>query len=245
MRWEGIVLNIAICDDNKEFTGVMEEYLHKAGVNVDSYDVFYNGKDLLSIYNKGQAAYDVIFLDMELGDSIGIEIATQISKLDEYVLIVFVTSYKKYMLKSFDCHPFSFLVKPLKYDKFKETYDKICARLKDKPQTITIEEKHCILRLFCDHIVYAESDKHFLNIYTKDGEIHRVRKTMKEFISVVDAKKFVKVHRGYIVNLKHIYKIFEDSIIVHNAETKIPLSHSFKDELYDKFITYKERMYTI
>lgn len=148
MRWEGIDLNIAICDDNMEFTGVMEEYLHKAGVNVDSYDVFYNGKDLLSIYNKGQAAYDVIFLDMELGDSIGIEIATKISKLDEYVLIVFVTSYKKYMLKSFDCHPFAFLVKPLKYDKFKETYDKIYTRLKDKPQTVTIEEKHCILRLF-------------------------------------------------------------------------------------------------
>ena len=99
-------MNIAICDDNNDYINTLENYIDDLKVKNLEHDVFYSGEELLNEYKNNEANYDAIFMDMEMGELDGIETANLIRQYDRHVIIVFVTSHKKYMQRSFQCMPF-------------------------------------------------------------------------------------------------------------------------------------------
>ena len=95
-------MNIAICDDNNDYINTLENYIDDLKVKNLEHDVFYSGEELLNEYKNNEANYDAIFMDMEIGELDGIETANLIRQFDRNVIIVFVTSHKKYMQRSFE-----------------------------------------------------------------------------------------------------------------------------------------------
>lgn len=238
-------MKIAICDDNMEYINTIEDYIGKLKPSKIEYDVFMSGEELLNEYEKNTADYDAVFLDMEMGKLDGIETANLIRQTDKYVIIVFVTSHKKYMQRSFECMPFRFLLKPIKFEDFYKVYNEICIKLKDKPETVVFTENRSRTRIFCDDIVFFESWGRWIIIYTKDGKEHKIRKTMTELLKTVDGLTFFRVHRAFVVNLSHIYQISENDVIMHHYSKPIPLSRTYKRELTDTFLNFKERKYLL
>lgn len=238
-------MKIAICDDEKIFVGNMEGLLEKISVCDDEVDVYYSGEALIDAYKNKKIFYDVVFLDMELGDMDGITVANAIRKEDCNAIIVFVTSYRKYMLKSFECQPFSFIVKPIKLSKLKEIYDKIYIKLQDEPRAIVFKEKSGNLRLMCDDILYFESQGHYVSICTRTDEVYKVRNTIKNILEFTDKNKFVKVHRSYVVNLKYVQKTSDEGVVMHYSNQKIPLSSTCRANFDKLFFGYKERKYVL
>ena len=238
-------MKIAICDDNREYINIIENYLGNMNTEKLEFDTFQSGEDLVSVYKEKGAIYDAIFLDMEMGELDGIETANYIRKMDMHVIIVFVTSHKKYMQRSFECMPFRFLLKPIKFEDFCKVYSEICIKLKDKPETVVFTENRSRTRIFCDDIIFFESRAHWIIIYTRDGKEYKVRKTMNELLETVDISTFFRVHRAFVVNLSHIYQISENDVIMHHYDKPIPVSRTYKKELADKFLNFKERKYLL
>lgn len=238
-------MKIAICDDNIEYINIIEKYLKGMENPKLEYDTFRSGEELISAYKNNKANYDTIFLDMEMGELDGIDTANHIRQIDRHVIIVFVTSHKKYMQRSFECMPFRFLLKPVKFDDFNKVYGEICIKLKDKPGTIVFSENRSRIRVFCDNIIFFESRLHWIVIHTKDGKEYKIRKTIKELIETIDTDTFIRIHRAFIVNLSHIYKISESDVIMHHYNNPIPISRTYKKELTDKFLDFKERKYIL
>ncbi len=238
-------MNIAICDDSTHYINTMEGYLDKLNSNKPEYDVYMSGEELVGAYENNGTNYDVIFLDMEMGELDGIDTANRIRQIDKYVIIVFVTSHTKYMQRSFECTPFRFLIKPIKFEDFIKVYDEILIKLKDKTETVVFSENRNRIRLFCDDILFFESQAHQILIYTKDGKIHKIRKTITELMEILDGNMFFKVHRAFVVNLGQIYQILENDIVMHNYDKPIPLSRTYKKELCDKFLNFKERKFLL
>ena len=131
-------MKIAVCDNDYFFVNIVEEYLERLG-DIDDCEVFLNGEDLLRAFNQGES-YDVIFLDIEMDGVDGIDVANIIRKLDKCVLIVFITSYKEYMQRSFECLPFRFLLKPLVFDDFRKVYNEIYERVINDNETLVFYE---------------------------------------------------------------------------------------------------------
>lgn len=238
-------MNIAICDDSKSYINAIENYLDMLKPHKPDYDVYMSGEELVNAYENTGANYDAIFLDMEMGEIDGIDTANRIRQIDKYVIIVFVTSHKKYMQRSFECTPFRFLIKPVKFEDFTKVYDEILIKLKDKAETVVFTENRNRIRLFCDDILFFESSAHHILIYTKDGKVHKIRKTITELMEVLDDNIFFKVHRAFVVNLGQIYQILENDIVMHNYDKPIPLSRTYKKELTDKFLNFKERKFLL
>lgn len=238
-------MKIAICDDNMEYIYTLEKYLDELSKTKPECDAYQNGEALISAYGKTDERYDVIFLDMEMGELNGIETANLIREIDEHVIIVFITSHTKYMQRSFECMPFRFLVKPVAFEDFNKVYHEICKKLKDKPETLIFQENRSRIRLFCEDILFFESLGHSILIHTQNGTIHKIRKTMTELLAGIDNGIFVRVHRAFVVNLNHIYKIGEADVTMHHCDKPIPIGRTYKKEFVDKFLNYKERKYLL
>ena len=238
-------MNIAICDDNNDYINTLENYIDDLKVKNLEHDVFYSGEELLNEYKNNEANYDAIFMDMEMGELDGIETANLIRQFDRNVIIVFVTSHKKYMQRSFECMPFRFLIKPINFLDFKKVYNEICMKLEDDPETFIFLENKKRTRIYCSDIIFFESSSHWILIHTRDGKTHKTRKTMSELLETIEKSTFIRVHRAFAVNLKHVYQIEVNDVIMHHYSDPIPISRTYKKELSDEFLNFKERKYLL
>lgn len=237
-------MNIAICDDNREYINTMEDYLSSVKEVRFDYDVFESGEDLLREYETETTPYDAIFLDMEMKEIDGIETANRIRKFDKHVIIIFVTSHTKYMQKSFECTPFRFLVKPVSHSEIETVFQEVCQKLSEERTTFVFTENRNKIRLFCDDIIYFENQSHWILIHTKD-EVYKICKSLSDLYEKLDHSMFIRVHSSYIVNLGYIRAIKNNDIELYNCDKHIPLSRSNKKLVNTKLINFKERKYLV
>ncbi len=238
-------MRIAICDDNLDYITTIEGYIDELNLPEVEYDVFTRGEELVEAYKEEEANYDALFLDMEMGNLDGIETANLIRSFDRQVIIVFVTSYKQYMQKSFQCMPFRFLLKPVSLEEFKKTFKEVMKKIDDFPETVIFLEKKKRTRLYCSDIVFFESSSHWILIHTTEGKIHKMRKSMSELLSIIEKSTFLRVHRAFAVNLSHIHQIAEKEIMMNYCTKSIPLSKTYKNKLNEEFLNFKERKYLL
>lgn len=237
-------MNIAICDDNAQYIRTIEDYIGKLNNKGLEYDIYYSGEKLLASL-KNDTGYDAILLDMEMSGLDGIKTADRIRLTDKHVIIVFVTSHTKYMQESFRCAPFRFLIKPLKFEDFKKVCEEIRAKLDDEPETFVFFENKKRTRVFASEIVFLECSAHSIFVHMRDGIVHKIRKSMDELLNAVPKSTFVRVHRGFVVNLFYIYKISDTSVTMHCYDKTIPIGRTYAKNLEDAFLNFKERKYLI
>lgn len=128
------MLNIAICDDDDLIAHQIESVLHNIGdeenVKIDT-DVFYSGNDLVREISS-EKKFDLIYMDIQMENGDGITAAKNIRKKDEDVMIIFISSYDRYVMELFHLDVFSFIRKPIDRDSFVQIFleanQRICSR---------------------------------------------------------------------------------------------------------------------
>ena len=236
-------IKIAICDDEKTYINKIEQIFDSSNLKID-YDAFMSGEEIVSKYRRNEADYDAIFLDMEMGKLGGIETANKIRETDKYVIIVFVTSYTKYMKECFQCEPFRFLVKPINTDEINKVIKEIAIKLSQERKTFVFSEKRNIIRLFCDDIIYFESKAHNLYIHTRN-DTYKIIHSIAKLSNLIDNDMFSKVHKSFIINLDYVKRIKGSEVYLYNTETIIPIGRKYQKDFMGDFINYKERKYLL
>lgn len=233
-------MRIAICDDNMNHINIIENYIDKSKKSAAECDAYTSGESLVYAYQDKEERYDAIFLDMEMEQLNGIETANHIREIDEHVIIVFVTSYTEYMKESFKCSPFRFLVKPVEYDEFQEVFYDICNKLKKQRKTFTFTENKTRVRLFCDDIIYCESQDHWVRIFTKE-QTYKICKTLTDLHESLDKEMMFRVHKSFIINFQYVKSIKENDIQLYYCDKYIPISHSYKKAVIEEYTNFIER----
>ena len=220
------IVNIAICDDNIEHISILEKYLFEISNIKIKCDAYQSGESLVNAYKNNIERYDVVFLDMEMKELNGIETANLIREFDEHIIIVFVTSHSEYMKESFQCQPFRFIEKPLDYDELKKVF--------------SFTENKTKVRLFCDDILYCESQAHWVWINTKDKS-YKICKTLSDLYEQLDKEMMFQVHKSFIVNFNYIFTIKESNIQLYHCDKLIPISRSYKKAFLEEYTNFTER----
>lgn len=105
---------IAICDDDSKITSRLESGIRaifknlKDGVDVS---VFLNGADLIDTIKKEKIHYDILLLDVDMPNISGLEVAKILRETNEDIIIIFISSYEKYVFDSFEYNPFRYIRK--------------------------------------------------------------------------------------------------------------------------------------
>ena len=208
-------LNIAICDDEKAIREQINELIEKEKPGV--YPEFYETGDGLLAAGK---QFDIVFLDIQMDGTDGIETAKKLRERDEDTILIFITAIREYVFKAFDVAAFHYLLKPIEEDKFHEVFQRakreLEKRKKQRRETIFIKTRNRSFTLEKDSILYIESRAKKVGIHTA-GEIIETYATMNEMEGQL-GERFYRCHRGYLVNMAYVAEYDSESVTLNNGE---------------------------
>lgn len=161
---------------------------------------------------------DVVFMDIDLGSSSGLECAKVMVELNPKVKIIFATAHSEYMANAFEIYAFDYLVKPFNMERLVKTLNRIRdilgadessvqdtsqMQLKDK---LLIKGKEQTYFLDTQEILYVERMESYTNIVT-GSEAYKTSLSLAYMEEKLDNRQFVRCHKSYIVNLAQISRI--------------------------------------
>lgn len=228
---------IAICDDDNVFCMKIESYIYEYyGKNNVKLSIFYSGEEFI----KSKDKYDCIFLDIEMIDLNGIEIATMIRNYDLDTYIIIVSGFPKYKNVAYRLHVFDYLDKPLKKTTLFRTLDDMTMLLKKK-QNVQYEHfqtNQGLVKLRVNDIVYFEYSERKINLYTNNGHIYQFYDTIYKLEDKFKKYHFISPHKAFLVNVDYIQNIHSNDLILEK-DIIIPISKlkrkQIKDALSNKY----------
>ena len=176
------MLRLAICDDDIRIIEQIETYIEKIKNKQIEYDVFTNAEELLR-YQSQNKEYDVYMLDIEMGKMSGLNLARRLREKYANALIVFLTSYSKYVYDVFEVITFDFILKPISFEKFMRLIMKVEAYLKVTYKNFIFSYRKNNYCIPCIKINYIEKIGRKAFIYDTNGNIYQCNMTLKEIWS--------------------------------------------------------------
>lgn len=229
-------MNIAIVDDNLFHLSMIGDKV-KRNVSIDFELKYYNNaqeykNDLLK--NK---SYDIVLLDIDLGEDSGITLANMTNNLFPYTQIIYITAYANYASDVYETEHIYYIDKeqidkylPLALNKAINNIQKM------KSQILSFSWKKQEFQISQKDILYIERKKRITYIITQSFTYQTPAKLNDLLLQLNDL--FICCHNSYIVNLKQIAIIQRTDIILKNG-TILPISRSHAKELkqaYNKFL---------
>ncbi len=235
------MLKIALCDDDSALLEVLEKYFDKLGDSSLDYDIYFCADELYKYINSQKIRYDVYILDIEMKGMNGLELARYLRDQDSNSLIVFLTSYSKYVFSVFEVITFDFLLKPIGYSKFVKLIQKIKRYLQITKGTFVFSYRKNSFSIPCEEIYYIEKSGRKAYLYTKNKE-YGFNMTLEDIWKQLDSTVFVAIHPSCIVNLSYVREIVRDELILRTGE-KLFVSKKYCQEIKKKHLGFiKEKM---
>lgn len=151
-------IKIGICDDDPAQV-TMTETLTASWAKENGHDarikIYKNAESLLFDF-EGESDFDILLLDIEMGDMNGVTLAKNIRKKSETVQIIFITGYSDYISDGYDVAALHYLMKPLKAEKLFEVLSRAVAKLTKDGKMITLKIADEIIRLPIREIKYID-----------------------------------------------------------------------------------------
>lgn len=235
------MLKIGICDDEQVQIDNITKLLSGWAKGVDKHiniKTFTSAESFLFHYETDKA-FDLLFLDIEMGEISGMELAKRIRKENESLQIVFITGFTDYISEGYDVSALHYLMKPVAEEKLFEVLNKAVSKVKTKENCIFVDIENVHTRILTGDILYAESFSHSSVIVTTEKE-YVTRLSFSAFEKLLDdsfTREFIRCHRSYIVGIKHIKSITKTDVILDNGKA-IPLSRRLYHEANQAFIKY-------
>lgn len=200
----------------------------------------------LTLYDRGfpfLADYrrdaDLVFLDIRVPDTLGIDVARELRKADENVMIVFVTSLTQYAIDGYSVGAFDYILKPIQYPSFAAKLDRVLRTLSHRESGVTLDlrTKEGGQRVSADSVTYLESEAHDITVHTGVQTV-QVWGTLGKFEEELREAHFVRCNTSYLVNLKYVQTVRKDQVVLAGGEV-LPLSRSRRKEFLDQLARYK------
>ncbi|MDD2980233.1 MAG: LytTR family DNA-binding domain-containing protein [Hespellia sp.] len=203
-------IQIAICDEIKKDREILYNELNvyftmkHLGTQIKEYT---SGEDLLEDYEKEK--FNLIFLDIFLKDTTGMEVAHQLRKAGFHGNFVFLTVSPDYALESYEVRASGYLLKPLKEEKLISLLDDLYEEWSS--ERYYFYRKNSIWRWIKHRdIVFAESQNHTVRFHMEDGEILTEPGKLSDVEKILDNECFLRCHQSYLVNMQHIVGVSTD-----------------------------------
>lgn len=223
----------------------MEEHLYVLEENINSIlkdkNISYichkttSGVEVIELYYKHK--YDIIFMDINMPEINGIEIAGKILEINPNAIIIYVTSFIEYTAKAFEQFAFQYLIKPIKKTMLSLTLMKAFEKIeKDmlyntENMFITINKINKKNKIMYNDILYFEKESNYINIYMINKKTERVRMTLKELMNTIDMNLYLRCHNGFIINKSKIKSISAKEVELFHTGKKIPIGRVYKKEV--------------
>lgn len=235
------MLKIAICDDEeiylKKIADLIKEILDNRGISIYEIDTYLSGKDF--IQNNRFMEYDLIFLDINMPEINGLEIARKIRESRQDVLLVFVTAFMDYAMEGYKMEAIRFLLKDMLEEILPECMEAVIRKLSIQAHKIKLNFMEGKKEIPVDSILFVESQLHKLLFHVLDQKLTQY--SLYEKLDNIEKELlpygFLRIHKSFLVNTKYIENIVNYKVHLKNGKI-LPVPK-------EKFQKVKERYYEI
>jgi DNA-binding LytR/AlgR family response regulator len=176
----------------------------------------------------------LVFLDIKMPQVSGFEM---LRSMPIHPFIIFTTAFREYAVEGFDLNAVDYLLKPFSFERFLQAVNKVFvlhtaehtepAVADESGKYIFVKSEGKFIRINMEDIYYIEALKEYVRIFTSEGTLV-VYQTMQNLEEKLPAEQFFRIHRSYIIGVKHIKAIEGNSVLVH--KTQLPVSRYIKDQ---------------
>ena len=181
----------------------------------------------------GNKAFDILLLDIQMEGISGMELAKRIRKDKGRAEIIFITSHFEFAGEGYEVDALHYLLKPVQEDKLASVLAKAADRLAIEPPFVIFNCDGETVKLWEDDIWYVEAFLHYISIHT-EGKEYKIKENISSFQEKLSVD-FFRVHRSYLVSLKHITKISRTAVCLE-GEKELPLARGKYDAINRAFI---------
>lgn len=230
------MIRIAIADDDaedlKRLENMIRSVFQDSGEDCAVFP-FPEGEDLLGEYN---GSYDIIFLDVEMRWSNGIDVARAIRERDQDTVLIFVSRVAQYAVQGYSVDAMDYILKPLEYASFEKKLQKAVKHvLSHRAHKLRIPTDGGFRWLSSDEIRYVEVFGHFLVYHTTEGDL-RVSGAIGPLEKELAPFHFIRCTRFSLVNLKYVTGVDGGDLLL--GTDRVPVSRRRRKEIVDALLVY-------
>ncbi|MBK7559089.1 MAG: response regulator transcription factor [Chitinophagaceae bacterium] len=184
---------------------------------------------------------DLVFLDIQMPELSGIDF---IKAINGKAKVILTTAYSEFAIEGFDLDVVDYLLKPIRFPRFLSAVQKAVKTITEKPATeadtnsdadhffVKTESKGKLLKINLADIEYIEGMKNYVAIY-RGGQKTLVYTNLKDLVTHLPARQFVRVHKSFIIPVNRITGIEGNRILLKNVSAEILIGESYKEELME------------
>ena len=226
------MLKCIIIEDEVLAQDVIKSHLARIGT-LELAGVYRNAPEAEVALKTGEI--DIMFLDIRLPGMSGLQF---LRGLKDPPLVVLTTAYAEYALESYEFNVIDYLLKPISFERFSKAVNKILdgrlftAAAKEaylySDDHIFVRSNSKFFRVNFSEILYIQGMRDYLKIYTPDYALV-THQTMNDLEKTLPTRHFIRVHKSYIISLKHIRSIYGNTIEL--GKTTIPIGVNYKESV--------------
>ncbi|OCB68442.1 DNA-binding response regulator [Flavobacterium piscis] len=235
-------MKCVIIDDEPLAVELLEDFVRKVD-SLELISTFNNAIDAVSFINQNNV--DLIFLDIQMPHFSGIDFLNTIEKKP---LVIFTTAYSDYAVEGFNLGAVDYLVKPIPFHRFLKSVVRAQQVLNPSTAIQAISENTTAPELEQDFmfvraeyenvkmnfsdILFIEGLKDYVKIYTTDNKFTLTLISLIKLENLLSSKGFSRIHRSYIINIKHVKSIQKNKVLI--SDKRIPISESYKSAFFER-----------
>ena len=237
-------INVLLCDDDKDFlqriTETVTKQLLPTGISV----AITMNSHSASLSDQELSQHHIMFLDIDMAERSGMDIAKRVRELHLDTIIIFVTNYPQFSLEGYEVRAFRYLLK-------QELEQKLPVYLRDALAEISHGDRGLRFSVNAESyyvpysdIIYLGSDQRVIYLYTikplRSGD-HFYGK-MEDLARELEPEGFLRIQKSYLVNMAHIKKLNYDRVILSN-DKELSVSRKGYSQIKIRYLAWKNRQW--
>ena len=191
----------------------------------------------IEAFESAKQTTDLLILDLHLPDGNGLELAKKLKSERANTGVIIITAYQEHVYEGYEVGAFRFLPKPVDAEKLQEAalhyVEEYCSM---KVLLVPTQTEQLVLPL--DEVVCIESQGKRSVVYMQDGRNIESKKSILDYTQEIENDSFVRVHRCYLVNMKHIVRLKDSKIIFDTNACHAEISRRNRAEFDARFAAF-------
>lgn len=240
-------MNCIIIEDQMPAQRILKKYIEDLG-SLNLVGAYTDALEAMQALKSEKI--DLMFLDIHLPKISGIDFLKTLPNPPQVIL---TTAFQDYALESYELNVVDYLLKPFSFQRFVKAISKVRAQRDttflsagqaggakaDTEQKETVDELYIKsgydhLRIKTDDILYIMSDSDYTEIHIQDKK-HLSSESLRYWEELLPQKKFMRIHKSYIINTTKIIKVSGNQVFLEN-DTVIPIGRAYKNEFTERFM---------
>jgi two-component system LytT family response regulator len=175
---------------------------------------------------------DLVFLDIQMPEMSGIEFMRLSANQCKIIL---TTAYREFAIEGYEYNALDYLLKPIAYERFLKAIDKlppIAHKAPEQSDHIFVKSEYKLLRLEINDILYLESLRDYVAVYTLGGNKILTLQSLASFEKELPAHLFCRIHKSYIIALNKISFIEKSKVVINNQY--LPVGEFYKTDFWKR-----------